>query len=218
MSLFQVNESAIRRINSWDLYPIFDPRTVAAGFAESLIRAGVRVMQLRMKGAATGEIAEAARGLLPACRASGVDLIVNDDAEACRASGADGLHVGQGDLAPAEARRIMGPGKILGVSTHSQSQFEAALHEPVDYIAVGPVYGTASKANPDPAVGLGFVRWAKARADRPLVAIGGIDAARIRDVVAAGADIVAVIGALAAASDVEAAACALRAAWHRRDC
>lgn len=203
-------ESRLRR---WDLYPIFDPRTAPPDFAAGLIEGGVRVMQIRMKGAATAEITAAARALLPRCRAAGVDLIVNDDAEACAESEADGLHLGQGDMAPAEARRVIGPERLLGLSTHSRDQFEAALGEPVDIVAVGPVYGTASKANPDPAVGLDLIRWARARTGQPLIAIGGITAVTIRDVLTAGADVVAVIAALASAPDLRAEVRALRAAW-----
>jgi thiamine-phosphate pyrophosphorylase len=120
--------------------------------------------------------------------------------------GADGVHVGQGDLPPAEARRIVGDDAIVGVSTHSLAQLDAALREPVDYVAIGPVYATASKANPDPVVGPDLVRRARALADRPLVAIGGIEHARAAEVVAAGADGLAVIAALMDAPDLEAAA------------
>jgi len=211
----RVIESTSQRI-AWDLYPLFDPRGAPENSLNQLIAGGVRVVQLRMKGASTAEIAQTARALLPRCRAAGVALIVNDDAEACRAADADGLHVGQGDMPPRQARAVIGAGRVIGVSTHSRAQFEAALREPVDYIAVGPVFGTMSKENPDPIVGLELVRWARARTDRPLVAIGGIDASNIAAVLDAGADIVAVIGALAACGDLTAEVRRLRAAWSGR--
>lgn len=206
-------------LDAWDLYPITDIALSGHPDHESLVHAliagGARVVQLRMKGAPTAEIAATARRLMPLCRGAGVDLIVNDDAEACRAGGADGLHLGQGDLPPAEARAIIGPGRVLGLSTHSREQFLAALREPVDYVAVGPVFGTTSKAQPDPTVGLELVRWAKARADRPLVAIGGITEETIGAVVEAGADIVAVIAAVMKSPDVAEAVRRLRRAWPR---
>lgn len=167
-----------------------------------------------MKGASTEKITATARQVLPMCRSAQVSLIVNDDAVACQVSGADGLHLGQDDLSPTEARSIVGPDRILGLSTHSREQFEAALDEPVDYIAVGPVFGTTSKKKPDPTVGLELVRWAKAQIDRPLVAIGGIDATNIRSVLDAGADIVAVIAAAMKAKDVTCAVRELRTAWQ----
>jgi thiamine-phosphate pyrophosphorylase len=207
-------------LSRWDLCPITDlrlsPHTAYAELVEALIAGGAWVVQLRMKGASTDEVTATAREVLPRCRSAGVSLIINDDAEACRSSGADGLHIGQDDLSPTEARRIIGPSRILGLSTHSRAQFEMALGEPVDHIAVGPVFGTASKENPDPAVGLDLVRWAKSRIDRPLVAIGGVDQSNIHSVIDAGADIVAVIAAVMKTDDVTRAVRDLRTAWERR--
>ncbi len=205
-------------IAAWDLYPITDlalaPHTDIRDVVEALIRGGARVVQLRMKGATTDAITEAANAVLPRCRDAGVDLIINDDAEACRRSDADGLHIGQSDLAPAEARAIIGPDKILGLSTHSRAQFTAALREPADYLAVGPIFDTASKVNPDPTVGLDLLRWAREQTDRPLVAVGGISAANIASVIAAGADAVAVIAAVMKTDDIAAAVRHLRASWQ----
>jgi thiamine-phosphate pyrophosphorylase len=206
----QIDRSTTQRVTSWDLYPITD--LALSGHRDHA--GGVRVIQLRMKGASTEEIAATARVALPRCRAAGVDLIINDDAEACRSSGADGLHVGQGDLPPREARMIIGPDKILGLSTHSREQFTAALGEPVDYIAVGPIFGTRSKENPDPMVGLELVRWARSQTDRPLVAIGGITEETLPSVLEAGAEIVAVIAAVMGAGDVTEAARKLRQPWR----
>ncbi len=108
----------------------------------------------------------------------------------------DGVHLGQQDLTVAEAREILGPDKIIGISTHSQDQFLAALDTSADYIAIGPIYPTTTKENPSPVVGLDLLRDAKSIADRPLVAIGGINHARAKEVLAAGADSLAVISAL----------------------
>ena len=205
------------RIARWDLYPLTDlaasPHDTLPDLTRAMLAGGARVIQLRMKGASTAEIAASARALLPLCREADADLIVNDDAEACVASGADGLHLGQDDMDPAEARGLIGPDKILGVSTHSPEQIEAARRAPLDYIAVGPVFATASKENPDPVVGLDLIRHAKNRTGLPLVAIGGITRQTILQVIGAGAGIVAVIGAANATDDVTAAVRDLRAAW-----
>jgi thiamine-phosphate pyrophosphorylase len=123
-------------------------------------------------------------------------LILNDWARLAVETGFDGVHVGQTDMNPAEARRIMGAERIVGVSTHNAMQLRAADGQPVDYVAFGPVFATASKQNPDPMVGLDGLRMARALTKKPLVAIGGITAANAGDVWAAGADSVAVISAL----------------------
>jgi thiamine-phosphate pyrophosphorylase len=205
------------RLAAWDLYPIVDLKPEnceRCGLAvDQMIAGGARVIQLRIKGASTARIAETARGVIAPCRAAGVALIVNDDAEACRDADADGLHLGQGDLSPSVARRVIGPERILGLSTHSRAQFTAGLREPVDYLAVGPVFDTVNKANPDPTVGLELVRWAKSQADRPVIAIGGINSMNIRSVIDAGADAVAVIGAVMKSSDIAAAVRSMRAVW-----
>jgi thiamine-phosphate pyrophosphorylase len=128
-----------------------------------------------------------------------VQLIVNDRADIARLAGAAGVHVGQDDLPPQAARRIAGPERIVGVSTHTTAQLDAAVREPVDYVAIGPVFGTASKATGYDAVGLAMVEQAAARAHArglQVVAIGGITLDRAADVVRAGADAVAVISDL----------------------
>jgi thiamine-phosphate pyrophosphorylase len=129
-------------------------------------------------------------------RKAGAMLIINDRVDVALTSGAEGVHLGQYDLSVDEARAILGEGKIIGVSTHSIAQFRAALETSADYIAVGPVYPTITKENPAPVVGLELIREARKLTDRPLVAIGGISHARAPEVIAAGADCVAVISAL----------------------
>jgi thiamine-phosphate pyrophosphorylase len=123
-------------------------------------------------------------------------LIMNDRADLCLAADFDGVHVGQDDLSPESVRKIIGPDRWLGVSTHNPQQVRKAHQTSADYIAIGPVFATASKSNPDPAVGLEGVRSARELTRKPLVAIGGITRANARSVIEAGADSVAVISDL----------------------
>jgi thiamine-phosphate pyrophosphorylase len=125
-----------------------------------------------------------------------VKLIMNDRADLCLAAGFDGLHVGQDDLIPESARRIIGLVRWLGVSTHNPEQLAEADKTSADYLAIGPIFVTASKANPDPVVGLEGIRRARELTRKPLVAIGGITRANARSVIEAGADAVAVISDL----------------------
>jgi thiamine-phosphate pyrophosphorylase len=125
-----------------------------------------------------------------------VKLIMNDRADLCLAAGFGGVHVGQDDLSPDSARRIIGRKLTLGVSTHNPEQVKEADKTSADYIAIGPVFATSTKSNPDPVVGLDGVRQARALTRKPLVAIGGITRANCRSVIEAGADAVAVISDL----------------------
>jgi thiamine-phosphate pyrophosphorylase len=140
--------------------------------------------------------------------AAGASVIVNDRADIARLAGADGVHLGQEDLEPAEARRILGPNAILGLSTHSADQVRAAAREPVDYIAVGPIFGTSTKDTGYGSVGTALVAEAagilrESRGRLPLVAIGGITLQQALDVILAGAASVAVISDLLATSNPE---------------
>ena len=139
------------------------------------------------------------------CRQAGATLIVNDRADIAKLLGA-GLHVGQDDLAPTDARALLGDEAVIGYSTHNAAQLRDAAAEPVDYIALGPIFGTTSKQNPDPAVGIDELRRCRALVEKPLVGIGGITRENARAVFDAGADAVAVIADLlpesAAAADV----------------
>ncbi len=161
-----------------------------------MIAGGARLIQLRDKEANSREILDAARKSLSMTRAAGAILIINDRVDIALTTGADGVHLGQGDVSVDEARDILGDDKIIGISTHSLDQFRAALDTSADYIAVGPVYATKTKTNPAPIVGLEFVRAARKLADRPLVAIGGITHERASEVIAAGADSIACISSL----------------------
>jgi thiamine-phosphate pyrophosphorylase len=161
-----------------------------------LLSGGARFIQLRDKEASARELLDQAMACLKLTRNSGAKLIINDRVDVALIAEADGVHLGQDDLSVAEAREILGPDKIIGVSTHSIAQFRAALETSADYIAVGPVYPTRTKENSAAVVGLKLVREARKLADRPLVAIGGINHRRAPKVIAAGADSVAVISAL----------------------
>jgi len=157
---------------------------------------GANLIQLRDKEAGGRELLEQVMACLKMTRKAGATLIINDRVDVALTAGADGVHLGQDDLSVDEAREILGEDKIIGVSTHSIAQFRAALETSANYIAVGPIYPTITKENPAPVVGLELVREAKKLTDRPLVAIGGISHARAPEVIAAGADCVAVISAL----------------------
>jgi len=161
-----------------------------------LLDGGASLIQLRDKEASGRELLDQAIACLKLTREAGATLIINDRVDVALTAGADGVHLGQDDLSVEEAREILGEDKIIGVSTHSIDQFRAALETSANYIAVGPVYPTMTKENPAPVVGLELVREARKLTDRPLVAIGGINLGRAPEVIASGADCVAVISAL----------------------
>ena len=193
----------MKRLRLPKLYPITDARLSGLSHAEQVRRlaaGGARLIQLREKHADPRDFGRAAAEAAAAARALGVLLIVNDRADIALAGGADGLHLGQDDLDPAAARRVVGDDFLVGYSTHNVEQAAAAARLPVDYVAIGPVFGTSTKENPDPVVGLEGVAHARAAlgADVPLVAIGGITAENAPSVLAAGADSVAVVSALLA--------------------
>lgn len=191
------------------LYAIIDASSLAArggsepliervcNFARELAAAGVTLMQYRAKDLGAREMLSHARELRRIMPAE-VKLIMNDRADLCLAADFDGVHVGQDDLSPESVRAIIGPKRMLGVSTHNLEQLKAASQTSADYLAIGPVYGTVSKQNPDPVIGLEGVRTARELIgpERPLVAIGGIGADQAADVLRAGATSVAIIGAL----------------------
>ncbi|HWZ13449.1 MAG TPA: thiamine phosphate synthase [Acidobacteriaceae bacterium] len=164
-------------------------------FSRDLYAAGIRCMQYRDKAAPSAKLLAAAR-MLRASLPDDVLLFLNDRADICALSNCAGLHIGQEDLSPAGARRVIGTGPLLGISTHNESQIAIANEADVDYIAIGPVFATTSKANPDPVIGLEGVRRARRLTSKPLVAIGGITQSNARSVIEAGADSIAVISAL----------------------
>lgn len=189
------------------LYPIVDLAALAArgwspeAFAEAVLEARPRWLQLRAKRASARDALAALDTLLPLCRRAGTELFMNDRPDLAMIAGADGVHLGQDDL-PVAAVRRMAPGLKLGVSTHNLSQLERALDARPDYVALGPIFPTGSKENPDPVVGLETLARAVERATQaglPLVAIGGIDAERIHEIAKRGAS-AALIAALLPAS------------------
>ena len=181
------------------LYPILDTGVLRARgcaletAAAAMLDAGVRILQIRHKGAWTRELFEAAERVARLCEQGKALLIIDDRADIAMLLGA-GLHLGQDDLPPVDARRLIGPAAVLGYSTHNAEQLMAAAAEPVDYVALGPMFATRSKANPDPVVGVERLSTWRRLTERPLVAIGGITRANAMEVFAAGADSVAVIG------------------------
>ena len=187
------------------LYVILDAALLkipARECAKSLVDAGVRLIQYRNKSAAGRELFETSRELAEYLNPIGVHFIVNDRADVTTLAGASGVHVGQDDLGVEQAREVIGDDKWVGVSTHNAGQFRSALETSADYIAVGPVFSTGSKENPDPVVGVGFVRETRGMTDRPIVAIGGITLERAAEVIEAGADSVAIISDILGAENV----------------
>jgi thiamine-phosphate pyrophosphorylase len=163
--------------------------------AQEFVAGGVTLLQYRNKSGGVRQMLEQAWELRSRIGGS-VKLIMDDRADLCLAAGFDGVHVGQEDLSPAGARKVIGEKLWLGVSTHNPEQVAEADRTSADYLAIGPVFSTASKANPDPVIGLEGVRKARALTQKPLVAIGGINRANCRSVIEAGADSVAVISDL----------------------
>jgi thiamine-phosphate pyrophosphorylase len=189
------------------LYPIvdvelcrargLDPLVLLAAFLEG----GGRFIQLRDKDPSGGARLARADAAVALTRGAGAVLVINDRPDLARMCGAGGVHVGQEDLPVAEARRVAGPGVVVGVSTHDEAQLAAAIATQADYIAVGPIYGTVTKDTGYTARGLDLVRRASATATRPVVAIGGITLARAPEVIDAGASSVAVIADLLTGGD-----------------
>ena len=169
--------------------------------AQKVVNAGVRMLQYRNKSASSRELFESARRLASVSVPRGVTFLVNDRADVASLSGADGVHLGQEDLGVEEARQVMGSGKLVGVSTHNLEQFERAAATSADYMAVGPVFSTSTKTNPDPVVGIEFIRRVRSLTDKPIVAIGGITLDRAAEVIKAGADSVAVVSDILLAPD-----------------
>ena len=186
------------------LYVILDaalltiPETVCA---QRLAEASVRLLQYRHKSATSRELLESSKRLSALLVPKGIKFIVNDRADVAFLAGASGVHVGQEDLEVEAARSVIGPGKVVGVSTHNREQFQRATATSADYIAVGPIFSTSTKANPDPVIGTEFIRQIRPLTGKPIVAIGGITLERAAEVIQAGADSVAVISDVLRAPD-----------------
>ena len=195
------------------LYPILDAELALRGAAgdreqrsdllrvlvRELAATGVEILQYRNKRDSDPVVAEDCRVMSEAARRAGhapMRIILNDRAALAAAAGWDGVHIGQEDLSPQQARHLVGPDALVGLSTHTEAQVIAANAEPVDYIAIGPVFTTASKSDTSPVIGLEGVRRARSLTDKPLVTIGGITRDNAMAVYEAGADSVAVISAI----------------------
>jgi thiamine-phosphate pyrophosphorylase len=170
-------------------------------FAQIMSDVGVRLLQYRNKTASSRVLLEKSTELASLLGGKGVTFFVNDSADVALLSSAGGVHVGQDDLNVAGARAVVGPDKLVGVSTHTLEQFAAAAASSADYIAVGPIFPTQSKANPDPVVGIDFIRTVRSLTGKPIVAIGGITLENAAQVIDAGADSVAVISDILSAQD-----------------
>ena len=199
-----LGEDRRRRMSDCQLY-LISPLDVAGPFPDRLERAlaasgpkgPVAAFQFRVKGIDQHEATRLAGPLQEICAARDVAFIVNDSIALAKRLNADGVHLGQGDLPPKHARELLGKDAIIGYSTHNLAQAVEAMSEPIDYIAIGPVFQTTTKADHDPVIGLDAVRSVRqAIGNFPLVAIGGITLEKTRSVLDAGVDSVAIIGAI----------------------
>lgn len=200
----------MRRPFDLAVYLITDPvltgvRGVLATVAEA-IAGGATMVQLRDPQAKTRALVEQARAILALTRPAGVPFIVNDRVDVALAAAADGVHVGQSDMEARDARALIGPDRIVGLSITSEADLDGADLSGVDYLGVGPVYPTLTKANAAPALAIGGLKRIAARTSLPIVAIGGLHAGNAAEAVEGGADGVAVVSAICSAPDPEAAA------------
>src|SRR5262249_39387017 len=179
------------------LYAILDSQfsTDLVGDGRQALRAGAGIFQIRAKTLTPRKLYDIVAALAPDCAAANVPLIVNDNVDVALLTGAAGVHLGQEDCPAGDARNIL-PHQLIGISTHNETQAAKASQCPVDYISVGPVFPTRSKANPDPVVGLDFVRKICATSKLPVVCIGGITAQAFSALISAGAGGLAVISAI----------------------
>jgi thiamine-phosphate pyrophosphorylase len=186
------------------LYVILDAALLANSeieIARRFAEAGVRLLQYRNKTAAARELFRRSRELSEMLKPHGVRFIVNDRPDVAYLAGADGVHVGQEDLDVEQTRRVMGREKWVGVSTHNLVQFQSAATTSAEYIALGPIFPTSTKVNPDPVVGTSLLRQVRPLTDKAIVAIGGITLERAAGVIEAGADSVAVSSDILRAAD-----------------
>ena len=187
------------------IYPITDTRLANLSHAEQverLIEGGAEIIQLREKYSAPKDFYADAKKALEIARAANVQIIINDRVDIALALEADGVHLGQDDMPPERARKILGESVVIGFSTHSVEQAVEALKLPIDYVAIGPVFATKTKENPDEIVGIEGVKSVREAIGKfPLVAIGGVTWESFREVLRAGADSVAVIGDLLSEPD-----------------
>ena len=201
----QASPPAGRVLFPGGVYLILDPAVAAGrlleGIAREALLKGIRTFQLRVKTSETGVFYELALTLAPVIHAAGGLFIVNDRCDVALAVGADGVHLGQEDLPVAEARALLGPEMLIGISTHNLAQALEAEALGADYLGFGPIFPSPTKSHPEPVVGIERLREVRARVRLPIVAIGGINAANIKMVADAGSDAPAVLSAVLAAPD-----------------
>ena len=199
-----------------DLYALTDSRLSLGRplgqVAEELLKSGIKILQYREKKLPAGKMLEECRLLRELTDQHGACFIVNDHIDIAMLAGADGVHIGQGDLPPREVRRLVGPGMIIGLSTHSPEQAREAAKAGVDYIGVGPIFATQTKEDVVAPVGYEYLEWAAANAGLPFVAIGGIKAHNIAEVRRRGAKCCALVSELVGAPDIAAKTRELREA------
>lgn len=206
------------------LYALVDPERAGGrtlpDLARAVVAGGATLLQLRDKNGSTRSMVETARAIKAATAGTGVPLLINDRVDVALAAGADGVHVGWDDMTVPDARRLLGPDAIIGLSMKTMEQAHAAPLEQLDYVCIGGVFATTSKDNPQPPIGVEGLRRIAAEVRKrapgfPVGAIAGIDASNAEDVMAAGVDGVAVISALSMVPDPVAATRALRAIIDR---
>ncbi len=202
------------RLRTARLYFVCDarPGTDLEALLRAALTGGADIVQLREKELGRAEIERAAGTFRRVADTFSALFVLNDDPELARICNADGVHVGQDDVSAEQAREVMGPDAIVGLSTHSEEQIAASAGRPVDYISVGPIWETPTKEG-RPGIGLDLIGHAAANAPHPFFAIGGIDSSNAGEVVAAGAERLCAVRAIRDAADPEAAARALRQAF-----
>lgn len=193
------------------LYLCVGWREDMSSFLRDVLRGGVDVVQLRAKTADDEQRRDAARLMLPVCRDFGVPFIMNDSAQLALDVGADGVHVGQDDLAVAQCRQLLGDDAIIGLSTHATEEFDLALGEPATYLSAGPIVPTPTKQG-RPGTGVEYAVQCQRRSDRPVFVTGGVNAANVADLVASGLEHFVVVRALTESPDPYASARELRRA------
>jgi thiamine-phosphate pyrophosphorylase len=212
----EVGRARRARLRSARLYLVTDDATPGERLPELIreaIAGGVDMVQLRRKAVDPEELVDLAQACRDVCHAGGALFLVDDHVELARAAGADGVHVGQADLDPAQVRAQLGPELLIGLSTHSAEHVVRAATQPIDYLSAGPVYATPTKPG-RAAVGFEQVRAAARRSAVPVVAIGGLGPGTVGRAAAAGADIVAVVRALSQAGNPQEVARGLRAEFE----
>ncbi|MEI7027852.1 thiamine phosphate synthase [Paenibacillus sp. y28] len=186
----------------------------ALGVAKEALEGGITMLQLREKHAPLRQVLREGRAIRELCRSYNVPFLVNDRIDVAMLLEADGVHVGQDDIPASEARSLLGPQAIIGMSAGTEEEVHIALQENPDYLGIGPIYATATKGDAGAPIGTRLLEWSQKQASLPMVGIGGITAGNAGEVITAGADGVAVVSAITAAGDPGQAASKLRSIVH----